>query len=85
VAKPEIVNISGEPISEERHDIPAFLRAWADRIESGEENATGALLVLHEDRGAMFRVAVRRCNMDAIRTAGALAMAQSDFCHASAE
>lgn len=66
-------------------DVPAFLRALATRIESGEfENATvtGAVVILHtEQSDNLFSLKLRRTRMTWLQALGALQTMAHDMLH----
>ena len=66
-------------------DVPAFLRALATRIESGEfEDATvaGAIVILYMERPSnQFSLKLRRTRMSWLQALGALQTMAHDMLH----
>jgi hypothetical protein len=65
--------------------VVSFLREWADAIESGDEDAHKAVLIMYADRepggpgNEAFVVRVRRCNLGLVEQVGLMTMAQADL------
>lgn len=63
-----------------RQMIVAFLREWADAIESGAEDASKAVLTLYCQKDGQFRTRTRRCNVDLLSQVGLMHLALNDVC-----
>lgn len=69
-----------------RELVVQFLREWADAIETGKENVSRAVLIMHDDAGSEnFRIRTRRCNVDLIAQVGMMQLALNDVCRITAE
>jgi hypothetical protein len=65
--------------------VVAFLRAWADGIEQGDEKAERAVLLLyHREQGEAFHVVSKRCNIDFLSQVGLMKLALHDVCNGGA-
>jgi len=70
---------------EDAQSVSDFLRGIANKIDAGDEIATGAILIIYERNGSEFRTAVRKCNLDFLQEIGLLQTAIFDVQNCAVE